>query len=162
MIISKVKLQNTFLTVHSPEADKDDECQLYKSLSMPPAKEKLHECYIYNIPSFTNQNGCKLSLTTSDRSTADGCSMKQCSAGSPSEDANNDSALNPEQFIPVDENGNLTSIGSIHHNTGNCKPCAFHRHRTKVCENGTRCAFCHFEHAKKRSKSSKNNNNYRC
>jgi len=47
----------------------------------------------------------------------------------------------------------LTSIGSMAHDAGKCKPCAFFH--TKGCENGFDCEFCHvceFGEKKKRRK----------
>merc|ERR1712187_598079 len=46
--------------------------------------------------------------------------------------------------VSSDPKFNLTevpSIGSLGHDTGDCKPCAFFL--TKGCENGTNCKFCH-------------------
>lgn len=52
--------------------------------------------------------------------------------------------------VPRDEHGALTSIGSIGHAEGACKPCLFAHHPSKVCVNGAACKFCHFEHPPKR------------
>jgi len=35
----------------------------------------------------------------------------------------------------------VPSVGSVGHDTGDCRPCAFFL--TKGCENGTKCTFCH-------------------
>lgn len=53
--------------------------------------------------------------------------------------------------IPHDEEGRLTSIGSVGHATGLCRPCAFSNNPKKQgCINGIHCAFCHFKHPKKK------------
>ncbi|KAF8820288.1 hypothetical protein IE077_003329 [Cardiosporidium cionae] len=54
------------------------------------------------------------------------------------------------QSIPKDESGNLLSVGSIEHESGNCKGCVFFHHSTKKCKNGIRCLFCHFPHLPKK------------
>jgi len=54
--------------------------------------------------------------------------------------------------VPRDMYGCLTSIGSIGHAQGLCKPCVFAHHASKVCMNGFACDFCHFDHAPKRRK----------
>eukprot|EP00923_Selenidium_pygospionis_P020477 GHVN01035376.1.p1 GENE.GHVN01035376.1~~GHVN01035376.1.p1 ORF type:complete len:1234 (+),score=165.84 GHVN01035376.1:409-4110(+) len=55
-------------------------------------------------------------------------------------------------MIPRDKDGNLTSIGSIRHSTGDCKACVFqHNPKKQTCKNGPACTFCHFKHAKKKA-----------
>jgi len=46
-------------------------------------------------------------------------------------------------IIPLDENGNPTSLGSIHHATGKCTPCDFVP-RSAGCKKGVACEYCHF------------------
>jgi len=60
---------------------------------------------------------------------------------------NNESLVD---WAPLDHRGIPTSIGSIAHAQGVCKPCLFAYHAAKVCKNGIACPFCHFEHAPKR------------
>jgi len=65
------------------------------------------------------------------------------------------SAQNLQQFlgqVPLDDNGNPTSIGSIGHATGNCTVCIF-VHTMPGCSNGIACSFCHFEHKRPRRKN---------
>lgn len=50
--------------------------------------------------------------------------------------------------IPVDEFGRLTSIGSMTHISGECKPCLF-VHTVGGCQGGLLCEFCHFSHKRK-------------
>jgi len=50
--------------------------------------------------------------------------------------------------IPKDDHGNLTSIGSIAHVVGECKPCLF-VHTGTGCQSGAHCDFCHFVHKRK-------------
>jgi hypothetical protein len=59
--------------------------------------------------------------------------------------------------IPRDADGALTSIGSVGHAAGECRPCVFaNSGKGKVCENGVSCLFCHFWHEpKKRTRISK-------
>lgn len=54
--------------------------------------------------------------------------------------------------VPLDAMGMPTSIGSIGHMQGICKPCVFAHHASKVCGNGVACIFCHFEHAPKQKR----------
>jgi hypothetical protein len=54
--------------------------------------------------------------------------------------------------VPRDAHGMPTSIGSIGHAQGMCKPCVFAHHASKVCLNGVACPFCHFEHAPKQKR----------
>lgn len=54
------------------------------------------------------------------------------------------------QRVPQDESGNATSIGSILHEQGTCKPCVFAHSERKECQNGVQCVFCHFSHPPKR------------
>lgn len=55
-----------------------------------------------------------------------------------------------EEWVPRDMRGLLTSIGSVQHAQGTCKPCLFAHHASKACANGVACVFCHFEHPPKR------------
>jgi len=54
--------------------------------------------------------------------------------------------------VPRDARGVPTSIGSIGHLQGVCKPCVFAHHSSKVCQNGIACPFCHFEHPPKQKR----------
>jgi hypothetical protein len=56
------------------------------------------------------------------------------------------SALLPR--IPLGEGGHLTSVGSIRHADGSCKPCTFLYTRLG-CEKSIRCEFCHMFHPSK-------------
>lgn len=49
------------------------------------------------------------------------------------------------QGVPLDEDGNPTSEGSLKHFTGTCRPCAFKVTRSG-CDAGLSCRFCHFSH----------------
>jgi hypothetical protein len=50
--------------------------------------------------------------------------------------------------MPKGENGELTSVGSIKHADGSCKPCAFFY--TQVgCQKNIQCEFCHIQHHRK-------------
>jgi hypothetical protein len=61
-----------------------------------------------------------------------------------------------KEQIPRDEDGNLTSVGSMKHHLKQCKPCVFIFSAGKVCANGIACEFCHFWHPqKKRWRASK-------
>jgi len=59
---------------------------------------------------------------------------------------------NQAQIVPRDARGIPTSIGSIGHMQGICKPCVFAHHSQKVCGNGVMCQFCHFEHPPKQKR----------
>lgn len=52
--------------------------------------------------------------------------------------------------LPRDEEGRPTSVGSVGHVVGTCRPCAFLTSEQRPCQNGVRCLFCHFPHAPKR------------
>lgn len=47
----------------------------------------------------------------------------------------------PREGGVVTPTGDLSSVGSLHHRTGRCKPCAFFH--TKGCQNDRDCLFCH-------------------
>jgi len=50
-----------------------------------------------------------------------------------------------DDTVLLDEQGNPTSVGSVSHYEGTCKPCLFvTTHRE--CRNGLSCTFCHFPH----------------
>jgi len=62
--------------------------------------------------------------------------------------------LSPEEVqelkskMPLDEQGEMTSVGSCLHGGGSCRPCLFQN--TKVgCHNGILCDFCHLPHNRK-------------
>jgi len=50
-------------------------------------------------------------------------------------------------YIPVDDEGCATSLGSLLHAEGVCKPCAFLKKNR--CHKGELCVYCHFEHESK-------------
>lgn len=52
--------------------------------------------------------------------------------------------------VPYDEAGEPTSIGSLAHALGECRPCAFLGSEQRPCQNGARCPFCHLPHPTKR------------
>lgn len=54
----------------------------------------------------------------------------------------------------------IPSVGSFLHNEGYCKPCVFANKKTKTCENGSMCYFCHYVHkdVRQRVKSKRNKN----
>lgn len=60
------------------------------------------------------------------------------------------------KHVPLND-GKLTSIGSISHATGECKPCVFCISK-KACPNSIDCCYCHFPHRRpgKRKKLGKN------
>jgi hypothetical protein len=47
-------------------------------------------------------------------------------------------------YIPLDEEGNATSLGSILHLEGSCKPCAFLNKQR--CHKKDLCIYCHYVH----------------
>lgn len=47
-------------------------------------------------------------------------------------------------YIPVDDEGCVTSLGSIQHAEGTCKPCAFLK--KDRCHKKDLCLYCHFGH----------------
>jgi hypothetical protein len=46
---------------------------------------------------------------------------------------------------PADESGNLLSLGSSQHDSGNCTPCKFTR-SARGCKDGVLCKLCHADH----------------
>mmetsp|Transcript_31367 Transcript_31367/g.73166 ORF Transcript_31367/g.73166 Transcript_31367/m.73166 type:complete len:206 (-) Transcript_31367:138-755(-) len=55
-----------------------------------------------------------------------------------------------EQSIPFNADGELTSVGSIAHGTGECFPCAYWF--KGICKYGLNCTSCHFVHEGQKSK----------
>eukprot|EP00922_Rhytidocystis_sp_ex-Travisia-forbesii_P056632 GHVS01083799.1.p1 GENE.GHVS01083799.1~~GHVS01083799.1.p1 ORF type:complete len:1007 (+),score=204.88 GHVS01083799.1:472-3492(+) len=47
------------------------------------------------------------------------------------------------KIIPKDEDGVFSSVGSIRHEEGFCKPCVHYQNPSKGCRNGILCLFCH-------------------
>eukprot|EP00746_Dinoflagellata_sp_MGD_P162571 gnl/MRDRNA2_/MRDRNA2_90189_c0_seq1.p1 gnl/MRDRNA2_/MRDRNA2_90189_c0~~gnl/MRDRNA2_/MRDRNA2_90189_c0_seq1.p1 ORF type:complete len:471 (+),score=83.51 gnl/MRDRNA2_/MRDRNA2_90189_c0_seq1:79-1491(+) len=47
-------------------------------------------------------------------------------------------------YIPVDDQGNVTSLGSILHHTDDCKPCIFLKR--DACHKRDLCFYCHLPH----------------
>jgi hypothetical protein len=47
-------------------------------------------------------------------------------------------------YIPLDDQGNVTSLGSILHHTDACKPCIFLKR--DACHKRDLCFYCHFPH----------------
>lgn len=56
-----------------------------------------------------------------------------------------DAAL--EQLIPKGPTGSITSIGSLLHAEGNCRPCRMMM-TGESCKYGIRCSYCHLPHEK--------------
>lgn len=54
------------------------------------------------------------------------------------------------QQIPKNDQGELSSIGSIRHLDGECSPCLFWFR--KSCAKGIHCSYCHFRHKGQRNK----------
>jgi len=52
--------------------------------------------------------------------------------------------------VPRDEDGLPTSLGSLRHGLGDCRPCAYFGSAQRPCLNGVRCLFCHLPHSPKR------------
>jgi len=52
--------------------------------------------------------------------------------------------------VPRDPEGQPTSIGSIRHALGDCRPCAYSGSSHRPCINSVRCLFCHLQHTPKR------------
>eukprot|EP00746_Dinoflagellata_sp_MGD_P002075 gnl/MRDRNA2_/MRDRNA2_103992_c0_seq1.p1 gnl/MRDRNA2_/MRDRNA2_103992_c0~~gnl/MRDRNA2_/MRDRNA2_103992_c0_seq1.p1 ORF type:complete len:325 (+),score=53.71 gnl/MRDRNA2_/MRDRNA2_103992_c0_seq1:95-1069(+) len=46
-------------------------------------------------------------------------------------------------YIPIDDEGNVTSLGSILHAEGTCKPCAFQKRNR--CHKKEMCLYCHYD-----------------
>lgn len=47
------------------------------------------------------------------------------------------------QAVPLDDSGRITSIGSVVHAQGICRPCVYAR-SARGCKFGIACEFCHF------------------
>merc|ERR1719329_2055890 len=52
--------------------------------------------------------------------------------------------------IPLNENGELSSVGSMAHSSGRCSPCIVHFQL--MCVKGVGCSYCHLSHAGQRKK----------
>ncbi|EAN34254.2 hypothetical protein TpMuguga_01g01016 [Theileria parva strain Muguga] len=153
----KVRVQNTFMNI--PEELDDSDYGIHKSLSMNITQDNLNKWYIYNLPSFENRNDWNLLHNQSDK-TGVKYFLKPTSMFNYYRDDDSKN-INSNGCVPIDENGNLTSIGSVSHLLNDCKPCAFYKHRTKKCVNGIRCQFCHFEHDERRKPRGRNFRNHR-
>jgi len=57
-----------------------------------------------------------------------------------------------KKSIPLDSDGNFTSLGSAGHASGNCKVCLF-AHSKAGCTNGMYCNFCHHYHKRPKRKN---------
>lgn len=57
---------------------------------------------------------------------------------------NNELAVQLYPFVPYDDEGFKTSLGSILHAEGMCKPCAFLK--KERCHKKDLCLYCHFSH----------------
>nr|PVC53987.1 hypothetical protein MACL_00003394 [Theileria orientalis] len=149
LVMSKIRVKNTFMNL--PE---DQECTgtaIYKSLSMPTLEDNFNQWYIYNLPCFEDREHCKQLMFNSENDNSGVHSMlKPASMFKYNQERAHSDATHSNECIPLDDNGKLTSIGSVRHLIGDCKPCAFNRHHTKTCMNGIRCNFCHFDHTAKR------------
>mmetsp|Transcript_16203 Transcript_16203/g.45008 ORF Transcript_16203/g.45008 Transcript_16203/m.45008 type:complete len:290 (-) Transcript_16203:101-970(-) len=58
-------------------------------------------------------------------------------------------------MVPLDAEGKPTSIGSMKHEAGLCKPCVFFP-SVIGCSNGITCLFCHITHARAQRRQCKN------
>lgn len=56
----------------------------------------------------------------------------------------------PLDLIPLNERGEMTSVGSIGHRTNDCTPCIFWF--KNCCSKGIHCGYCHFVHKGQRNK----------
>jgi len=54
--------------------------------------------------------------------------------------------------VPLGEDGEPMSIGSIGHATGDCQAACAFAQRARGCANGMKCNFCHFSHKVKRQR----------
>lgn len=76
-----------------------------------------------------------------------GISSSSSASGSRRQQESSDTA------VPLDENGELTSQGSLLHDSGDCTPCVYMSRG--LCLRGADCNFCHFAHASLRCKRSR-------
>mmetsp|Transcript_78125 Transcript_78125/g.197241 ORF Transcript_78125/g.197241 Transcript_78125/m.197241 type:complete len:285 (+) Transcript_78125:133-987(+) len=89
-----------------------------------------------------------------------GCSVspRHGSAGNSDSEANNLVGAPTTRAVPLDllakvptnQNGEMTSVGSIGHSEGKCNPCAYWF--KGVCAHGVTCRHCHFMHEGQRGK----------
>jgi len=56
--------------------------------------------------------------------------------------------------IPSDDQGRLTSLGSVLHAGGECTACVFAL-TDQGCKHGVLCTFCHFPHERRKAKNNK-------
>jgi len=75
----------------------------------------------------------------------------------PTSNASSDEAQLEElrSMVPLDAEGKPTSIGSMKHEAGLCKPCVFFP-SVIGCSNGITCLFCHITHARAQRRLCKN------
>mmetsp|Transcript_60186 Transcript_60186/g.193782 ORF Transcript_60186/g.193782 Transcript_60186/m.193782 type:complete len:279 (+) Transcript_60186:147-983(+) len=98
---------------------------------------------------------CKEAAARPDQAASIEVLGSTAAAARPSQARSTSAAAGPSQVsqealasIPRDENGKISSLGSIPHVTGTCKPCIFVRAGIG-CQNGVRCEFCHLTHQHK-------------
>mmetsp|Transcript_41547 Transcript_41547/g.131501 ORF Transcript_41547/g.131501 Transcript_41547/m.131501 type:complete len:237 (+) Transcript_41547:138-848(+) len=75
----------------------------------------------------------------------------------PTSNASSDEAQLEElrSMVPLDAEGKPTSIGTMKHEAGLCKPCVFFP-SVIGCSNGITCLFCHITHARAQRRQCKN------
>mmetsp|Transcript_87938 Transcript_87938/g.283951 ORF Transcript_87938/g.283951 Transcript_87938/m.283951 type:complete len:285 (+) Transcript_87938:60-914(+) len=75
----------------------------------------------------------------------------------PTSNASSDEAQLEElrSMVPLDAEGKPTSIGTMKHEAGLCKPCVFFPSEIG-CSNGITCLFCHITHARAQRRLCKN------
>merc|ERR1719313_402246 len=88
---------------------------------------------------FAGHDYCCEPVQQSDRASRPGSSTDHSQASSP---------VLPAQLPSVEDLGELPSVGSALHASGNCQRCNFYPKGR--CQNGRDCSFCHFPHEKQR------------
>merc|ERR1712032_1411722 len=60
-----------------------------------------------------------------------------------------------EPTLPVEQQNNLPSVGSLDHHLGTCQPCHFFL-QDVGCRLGETCGYCHFRHPQTRGRNRPN------
>ncbi|UKK00759.2 hypothetical protein MACK_000833 [Theileria orientalis] len=120
LVMSKIRVKNTFMNL--PEDQEYTGTAIYKSLSMPTLEDNFNQWYIYNLPCFEEREHCKQLMFNSENDNSGlHFMLKPASMFKYNQECAHSDATHSNECIPLDENGKLTSIGSVRHLIGDCK-----------------------------------------
>lgn len=178
---SKKKIQNKrIITTEGHTVFLDSSCMSSGGVSeegasthelRPQLHQQNQQCYVYSAEAFQSPEGGQNLPNAKDRHpTGTPCNPEGYSSGEETDDSQEERQRQEQLMrqqawehenvdieallaqVPLDDDGQPTSIGSIGHANGECKvPCTFVQ-RARGCVNGINCSFCHFHHKVKRAR----------